>query len=1075
MAYLGQQFDVIVSYTTLSKDASLFVALTRESKWYGGLQIPLKQGKGTMLVSGIEPQNGALPGVDYTIDAFTTSGFVSHVDDDVVHLAADTRPNFRLRSSSLTQKGNLTTSAGASETFNSACEDLVPDWKDDAGATCADYGRTGLCKDATIVVSEVEARNTLSEVTQESPDSICCVCGGGRQAPASSSAALGTKPTPASVEHDECDGGLSEFGKKLLGRQTDSEGQTGVLSSVTQVETPQNCALLCTQYGAGMECHAFQYSINSHRCDLLDRTSGGHTATSTEWITHVRHFSCHTTKTCKGGIELNFAPPTDMAGGPITHLSSIGSWSVTTNTACASKCLAYGLKCRGFFFEESAKRCTLQVPSQGDPPAGVGAKAKTCASLGWALQYGNTDVCGTSLEPCVQSADFRKAEAHCHSIGSRLCTAQEFKEDAARGTGCYGDKAFLWTSDTCSLGERTGHLVARGRSNSNSALQPVCKDDAHMAAALRCCADESLQYLGLFYKRNVKCRQRSTPVPETTTALLSRATPAPTSAAQTYCADCVRQYSPVCGSDQKVYFNPCFADCNNVYQYSSGLCKPDAHEAVCSACSTSPYSPVCADGTTYFSTCFSNCHNATRVEEGFCSLDAVHQNLKDEAKSKQSCATLGHTPQNAGRYPKTCAFSTVYGKCYADQVWSYGDAQAICKSAGARLCTVGELDNDVARGTGCDIDNDYVWTSDLCQSGMYVSGGSSAVRSKKTLMCASKEAKIASVRCCADVLETSNVLPPGETRSSTSSSTRTSTTTGTSTTVSTTTATTLTQGPSYCKKLGMVPQTSAFPTVCAFSEINGFCFNLEKYPLEAAEYLCESVDSRLCSANELSADVAKDTGCAIDAEYVWSGDKCPKGNLVVAGSSAAAISKPTRCVATTSIASIRCCSHYSAAPTPAKTTVQPDAATTVPNPCGCHNKDKPVCGFKDSNRQQYANLCWARCDNVDSIQKGNCPPVIDTTKQVNEVGCTTKSSNSVKSFTIFKQAKIENSAKHTIGQRLTMKTIRLCTQACLDAGHQCVAVEWHGKSKWCELKSVGAEKGLVKNNRWKLYNRKSFC
>jgi len=391
------------------------------------------------------------------------------------------------------------------------------------------------------------------------------------------------------------------------------------------------------------------------------------------------------------------------------------------------------------------------------------------------------------------------------------------------------------------------------------------------------------------------------------------------------------------------------------------------------------------------------------------------------------------------------------------------------------LCTVGELDNDVARGTGCEIDYDYVWTADLCESGMYVTGGSSAVRSEKKLMCASKEAKIASVRCCADVLETSNILPLGETRSSTSSSTLTSITTVTSTTFTTTTATTFTLGPSYCKKLGMVPQNPAFPTVCGFSEINGFCFNLEKYPLEAAEYLCESVDARLCSASELSANVAKDTGCAIDSEYVWSGDKCPKGNMVVAGSAEAAAKKPARCVASTSTASIRCCSHYSAVSTTAKPTAPPAADTVPTNSCNCNNKDRAVCGFKNSKRQQYANSCWAKCDNVDTIEKGECKPVGDTTSKANEIGCTTKSSNPVKSFTLFKKVKIQNSPEHTIGKRLTLKNVRLCTKACLDAGHQCVATEWHGKNKWCELKSIGANTGLVKNNRWKLYNRKSFC
>lgn len=44
--------------------------------------------------------------------------------------------------------------------------------------------------------------------------------------------------------------------------------------------------------------------------------------------------------------------------------------------------------------------------------------------------------------------------------------------------------------------------------------------------------------------------------------------------------------------------------------------------------------------------------------------------------------------------------------------WSH--AEKICKDAGARLCTVNELKNEVGRGTGCQHDGEMVWSSESC-------------------------------------------------------------------------------------------------------------------------------------------------------------------------------------------------------------------------------------------------------------------------------------------------------------------------------------------------------------------------
>jgi hypothetical protein len=74
---------------------------------------------------------------------------------------------------------------------------------------------------------------------------------------------------------------------------------------------------------------------------------------------------------------------------------------------------------------------------------------------------------------------------------------------------------------------------------------------------------------------------------------------------------------------------------------------------------------------------------------------------------------------NKGKIDRVCGFtpvkgwddSTGQGQCYEVTV-TYSRAQKICKSQGlgARLCTVYELRNKVAKSTGCGFDNKLVWT-----------------------------------------------------------------------------------------------------------------------------------------------------------------------------------------------------------------------------------------------------------------------------------------------------------------------------------------------------------------------------
>ena len=73
-----------------------------------------------------------------------------------------------------------------------------------------------------------------------------------------------------------------------------------------------------------------------------------------------------------------------------------------------------------------------------------------------------------------------------------------------------------------------------------------------------------------------------------------------------------------------------------------------------------------------------------------------------------------------------------------------------CANAGARLCTLAELQTGVTRGTGCGFDRQSAWTKTTCGSGgVYRARG----RDGRQSVCEQDQGKIRSfaVRCCADV------------------------------------------------------------------------------------------------------------------------------------------------------------------------------------------------------------------------------------------------------------------------------------------------------------------------------------
>ena len=142
--------------------------------------------------------------------------------------------------------------------------------------------------------------------------------------------------------------------------------------------------------------------------------------------------------------------------------------------------------------------------------------------------------------------------------------------------------------------------------------------------------------------------------------------------------------------------------------------------------------------------------------------------------SAKSCDFFGWSTRFKNQY--VCAESDEgMGGCQKKKPWfaagkTWKGAGSYCEGFGARLCTRSELDNDVARGTGCGYDNPknpaqmlQIWTSDKCidkngDDGQWIVGGSWKIRKVLDPVCGVLEGKgalknVANLRCCADVFE----------------------------------------------------------------------------------------------------------------------------------------------------------------------------------------------------------------------------------------------------------------------------------------------------------------------------------
>ena len=228
--------------------------------------------------------------------------------------------------------------------------------------------------------------------------------------------------------------------------------------------------------------------------------------------------------------------------------------------------------------------------------------------------------------------------------------------------------------------------------------------------------------------------------------------------------------------------------------------------------------------------------------------------------SASTCDDLGWGNAETRGDSMVCGESDLnLGGCSNEQTWDR--AVDFCQAAGARLCTLEELQKDEARGTGCGYDTTAVWSSTSCGSGSCLQAPGST-RSAGT-ECSPNLTGVL-VRCCADV-----EIPGGGGETPVASPVAAPVASPVASPVA---------GPgisaSSCDKLGWGNAASYGDSmICGESDLGlGGCSGDVSWA--GAVFFCESIGARLCTEAELSDDEARATGCGYDRSLSWTSTAC---------------------------------------------------------------------------------------------------------------------------------------------------------------------------------------------------------
>ena len=525
---------------------------------------------------------------------------------------------------------------------------------------------------------------------------------------------------------------------------------------------------------------------------------------------------------------------------------------------------------------------------------------QTCAALGWTNIVNG--VCGetdTKLGPGQTevlhlSKTYDEAFAICRDAGVRLCTQVEIDQGSAKNTGTttnnqFMGNSFVWTSNTCN--GASSHTVANNQADGSFTCQINTQ-----RYPVQCCTSA------------YSSGQTWTPVtPPPTPAPTPPPTPAsiagPTIQSTKTCAalQWAKVVNGVCAeSDQG--FNSGVADACYTTNVNAAL-------GVCNTigarlCTTAEINSGVTTGTgcnfdlSYIWTA-DTCTLRARTKR----RSVGYVSAKGDGSGVTECLTAGAdrpvrccADQTTTSGRKTCSelgwtniANNVCGEsdigssslCYTA---SFADAQGTCAAAGARLCTIDEIDAGATAQTGCSFDTQYAWTSTWCglgpEGGKYyvgIGGGGSATTRK----CKNPK-KPYPVRCCSDVSLSGTTAAPATT---------------------TTTFPFLSVRKS-CATLGwQVTGNACGESDKAFKKGLDKCFTNKNHP--DAERKCLKLGARMCTQADIAAGVGKGTGCNFDSQFLWTSTSCGANSYIQAKGNG---DGSTQCRAAKSKGPMRCCS-----------------------------------------------------------------------------------------------------------------------------------------------------------------------
>ena len=286
----------------------------------------------------------------------------------------------------------------------------------------------------------------------------------------------------------------SSFSQPIPGRISTGLRNKFQLSEAANGMDADACAALCV---STRTCTGFQLSRKG-ACTLLaapklvlDEYTGY--TTKKKFATYVR------TRVCSshvGTVISTMAPTQPRTAAPSTTMTT----TTTTTTVVTTTATTVATT--------TTTSSTLDVNTLSPTWS-----AKSCETLGWRPSYhyfaktqGKT-VCGMTMfgldNQCHTATSWLDAHQFCDKAEARLCRREELAGDAARSTGCDGDKRYAWAASSSDLKDSTcpgaqgadfWRMVVPGSSKMHEPAPVQCfpaatrytSDQPHL---IRCCAD----------------------------------------------------------------------------------------------------------------------------------------------------------------------------------------------------------------------------------------------------------------------------------------------------------------------------------------------------------------------------------------------------------------------------------------------------------------------------------------------------------------------------------------------------------------------------------------------------------